>query len=176
MERHEYEQATTLDFRTCHRGNASHTRDTLYGKHHSTSPSRRSSITTPWRLRTPAHLLCARTTTSNDFKDGCHIINKRPSEEPSLIDIVHDLHLVQQRLALAEHIHLSTQQCPFQSTFTYNHMDLPTGPRSVIMSQFHMEPHHVKPFAFAAAHMHPLLPFLSHPPTLQSIAQTHYEQ
>ena len=71
---------------------------------------------------------------------------------------------------------MSTQQSPFQSAFTYNPLDLPTGPRSVIMSPFHMEPHQVKPFAFAATHMHPLLPLLSHPPALQRIAQTHYEQ
>ena len=86
------------------------------------------------------------------------------------------MQLVQQRLALAGHIHLSTQHSPFQSAFTYNPLDLPTGPRSFIMSQIHMEPHQVKPFAFAATYMHPLLPLLSHPPTLQGIAQTHYEQ
>ena len=62
--------------------------------------------------------------------------------------------VIRQRLALAEHVSACTHQHPFDTTFYYTPLQLPTGPHSYLQSTFHLRPAQIKCFAFAAQHRH----------------------
>ena len=84
--------------------------------------------------------------------------------------------VVHQKLALAEQICNATQLHPFWSTYEYVPLYMLAGPASWLRTSFYMDPFQIKPFAFAAQLLQPFPPLLTHPPTLQSIAQQHYTQ
>ena len=90
-----------------------------------------------------------------------------------MIDVLDDMCVIRRRLTLAEHVCLSTQRHPFNDAHYYHPLDLPIGSRSSLQSQFHLQPRQIKLLTFMAHHQHPLLPLLTHSPTLRSIAAQH---
>ena len=172
MVRQQHDTTPAMVLHTCHRRNAGHTGLVIHCQYHETSTTLRPANPAARSLRTTAHLLRARSKV--DLGVVLHVF-KRQSEEPSLIDVLHDMMVIRQRLALAEHICQCTQRTPFTPQFDYTPLELPTDTRSYIESQYHMHPAQVKLFAFTAQHAHPLLPLLTHAPTLQRIATHHHQ-
>ena len=97
-------------------------------------------------------------------------------EESSLVDILQDMMIVRQRLALAEHASTCIQQHPFNDVLDYTRLELPIRQRSYFEFAYRLEPPQIQLFALAAKHHHPMLPLHTHAPTLTHIVAYHNTQ
>ena len=172
MDRCEHDAPTAVDSQSRYRRNACHGRQPIYIQYHHAIPSPRLKNRSARRSSTASSFL---STTPRPHTRS--ILTFKPVGDVgtvSLEDILRDMSHVHQRLALAEHIFNSTAHTPFSSEYTYRPLDLPTAPKSVIETKFHLQPHQLKLFAIVAQLSEPVLPFLYHPATLQRVVHTHH--
>ena len=155
-----------------YRGNASHAGLTVNYKYHKTSSTFWSPNTAQRSLCPASNILSTRSKILPRF---VFYVFKQPSEEPSLVDVLHDMMGIRQRLALAEHICQCTQHHPFRPQLDYAPLELPIGTSSYLECEYHMHPAQIKQFAFTAQHTHPVLPLLTHAPSLQRITAYHHQ-